>query len=289
MQTVAAENESFGAALQNADTDGNGVPDRNLAALYDQFYAADSQVASQVIERTEDGQYRSLLVTLSLNADFSQTDEIVASLDAGAAEMEGDGRSATAAGGLAVNDAVLDEIVSGILLTMLIAMLAIVLTLMGVFKGMHGSASLGAVVAVPIALVICLVVGGMYLLGIPLTLLTALLMSLVIGLGVDYNIHIGDRFADELRAGMSPSDALVAAVTGTGGALVGSTLTSTGAFATITLVPEAQLQSFGVIVVVALLTAFVTSVLVLPSMLWLWARYADPTVVSPEPAAEAAT
>jgi predicted RND superfamily exporter protein len=68
---------------------------------------------------------------------------------------------------------------------------------------------------------------------------------------------------------------LSAAVTGTGGALVGSTLTSAGAFATIALVPHPQLQNFGAIVVVALLTSFVVSLLVLPSVLVLWSRYTD--------------
>jgi predicted RND superfamily exporter protein len=156
---------------------------------------------------------------------------------------------------------------------MALALGAIVVTLAAVFRYMHGSATLGLVVSVPIALVLGMVIGGMYLLSIPLTLLTALLMSLVIGLGVDYNIHVGDRFADELRAGKGTYDALDAAVTGTGGALLGSTLTSAGAFATIALVPHPQLQSFGAIVVIALTTAFVVSVLVLPSLLVLWSRY----------------
>jgi len=156
---------------------------------------------------------------------------------------------------------------------MVIALVAILATLAFVFRVMHGSASLGAIVAVPIALVIGIVVGGMYLLSIPLTLLTALLMSLVVGLGVDYNIHIGDRFADELRDGKTTFEALDAAVTGTGGALLGSTLTTAAALATITLVPNALLQSFGTIVVIALLASFLTSVLVLPSLLVLWNRY----------------
>ena len=273
MQAVARQDADFATAFEQADTDGDGVPDTNLVGLYDAFYAANSDVASRVVERT-DGEYRSLLVTLSLRGDYADAADIVAQLDEGVAVMEGDGaRTATAAGTMSLNIAVLDEIVGGIILTMLIALAAIVVTLTAVFRSIHGSASLGAVVSVPIALVVGLVVGGMYLLSIPLTLLTALLMSLVIGMGVDYNIHIGDRFADELRAGHAPIPALRAAVTGTGGALLGSTLTSAGAFATITLVPQAQLQSFGTIVVVALLTAFLVSVLVLPSLLLLWSRY----------------
>ncbi len=282
MQSVAAENDSFAATFEQADSTGDGIPDRNLEALYDEFYAADSEVAERVIERT-DGEYRSMLVTLSLDAGFGEADEVVPVLDDGAAVMDGDGdRTATVAGTLAINEAILDEIVSGILLTMAIALAAIIVGLMLVFRAMHGSATLGAVVAVPIALVVGLVVGGMYVLGIPLTLLTALLMSLVIGLGIDYNIHIGDRFADELSEGRSAVESLRAAVTGTGGALLGSTLTSAGAFATIALVPHPQLQSFGGIVVVALLMSFVVSVLVLPSMLLLWSRYTSGEVTARE-------
>ena len=273
MQRVAADHEAFAVTLEKADTDGDGIPDRNLEAVYDAFYAADSQTAERVIERT-DGEYRSLLVTLSLDADFSESADVVPVLESGAETMENGGqRTATTAGPLVVNDAMLDEIVGGILLTMAIALAAIAVALTGVFKYMHGSATLGLVVAVPIVLVVGMVIGGMYLLDIPLTLLTALLMSMVIGLGVDYNIHIGDRFADELDAGRSPTEALDRAVTGTGGALLGSTLTSAGAFATIALVPHPQLQSFGGIVVISLVTSFVVSLLVLPSVLLLWSRY----------------
>lgn len=274
MRRVAAENESFAAVFQQADTDGNGVPDRNLETVYDAFYTADSQAADRVLERT-DGEYRSALVTVSLDADRSEASAVVPELDEGADLMEGDGqRTATAAGSLAVSYAILDETIGGILLTMVVALLTIAVTLTGVFRYMHGSATLGAVVALPIVLVVGLVIGGMYLLEIPLTLLTALLMSLVIGLGIDYNIHVGDRFADELDAGRTPVDSLHAAVTGTGGALLGSTLTSAGAFATIALVPHPQMQSFGGIVVIALVTSFLVSMLVLPSLLLLWSRRA---------------
>jgi len=279
MHAVAARNDSFAAVLDDADTDGNGVPDRNLDRVYDAFYAADSEIASSVIER-DDGEYESVLVTLSLDADYAEANSVVGTLADGADRMESADRTATVAGNFAVNEAVLGEVVGGILTTMVLALAAIALTLAGVFKSMHGSATLGLVVSVPIALVLGLVIGGMQLLSVPLTLLTALLMSLVIGLGVDYNIHVGDRFADERRAGAGTFEALEAAVTGTGGALLGSTLTSAGAFATIALVPHPQLRSFGAIVVIAMTTSFAVSVLVLPSLLALWDRYVPASVTT---------
>ncbi len=273
MHRVAEQNETFATTVDNADSTGDGVPDQNLERVYEEFYAADREAAEQVIERT-DGEYRSMLVTLSLDASFNEENEVVPELEDGAAVMEGDGdRSATLAGTLAINETVLDHIVGGILLTMAIALTAVIATLAIVFRAMHGSATLGTVVGIPIVLVVGLVIGGMYVFSIPLTLLTALLMSLVIGLGIDYNIHIGDRFADELAEGNSAVRSLRAAVTGTGGALLGSTLTSAGAFATIALVPHPQLQSFGGIVVIALVMSFVVSVIVLPSLLLLWSRH----------------
>ncbi|MUV90581.1 MMPL family transporter [Halapricum sp. CBA1109] len=286
MQRTAARNETFAAVLAAEDTDDNGVPDRNLDRVYDAFYAADAENASTVIERT-DGEYRSVLVTMSLTADWAETDSTVATLEDTSSTMAGDGRSATVVGSLAVNASVLDELTDSILLTMLVALVAIVLTLSAVFRLMHGSATLGAVVAVPIGIVVGLVIAGMYLLDIPLTLLTALLMSLVIGLGVDYNIHVGDRFADELHAGKDTYAALSAAVTGTGGALLGSTLTSAGAFLTIALVPSTQLQSFAALVVIALLASFAVSVLVLPSGLVLWKRFSPADLATPTPGEDA--
>ena len=286
MQALAQRDAEFESVFDDADTDGDGVPDRNLKAVYDAFYAADSDLASQQIERTDD-EYRSMLVRFAVDADFTDPDSVVAHFEDGAAQMEAGGdRTATPAGTLAINAAVLDEIVGGILLTMGLALAAIVLTMAVVFRVMHGSATLGIVVALPIALVLGAVIGGMSLMGIPLTLLTALLMSLVIGLGVDYNIHIGDRFADELREGKSTYEALNAAVTGTGGALLGSTLTSAGAFATLALVPQAQIVSFSSIVVIALLSSFLVSLLVLPSLLVLWDRY-SPENVTEAPSGDA--
>jgi len=285
MQAVAQRDSEFRSVFEAKarDTNGDGLPDRDLETVYNAFYAADRDTASQVLERT-DGEYRSMLVRVTLDGSYADADRMVTDLEAGAARMGGDGdRTATVVGPLAINVAVLDSIVGGILETMALALAAIVLAMAIAFRVMHGSATLGLVVAVPIALVLGLVIGGMYLLSIPLTLLTALLMSLVIGLGVDYNIHLGDRFADERREGKTTVEALEAAVTGTGGALLGSTLTSAGAFATIALVPHPQLQSFGSIVVIALLTAFLVSLLVLPSLLILWDRYSPEAVtMSPE-------
>jgi len=279
---TAAANESFAAALERADTDGDGVPDRNVAALYDRLYETRPAAAARTVERT-DGEYRSLLVSYTLSVDADEATAAVPGVaDATAPVDDADGLSATLSDGNSVRAAIRAALVDGLLRVTLLALVAILVAMAVAFRLAHGSATLGAVVAVPVAVVTALVVGGMYLLGYPLTLLTALLMSVVIGLGVDHAVHVGDRFADELAAGRDAVDGLRAAVTGTGGALLGSTLTSVGAFLAFVIHPDPLLTAFGTIVSLGLVLAFLTSVVLLPSLLLLWSRH-GPAAVGADP------
>jgi predicted RND superfamily exporter protein len=271
MQAVAARNDDFTAALQDADTDGDGVPERDLEAVYDALYAAAPDRAAQVVERT-DGEYESLRVVVPVDQDATydaQNDAMKAAADSVDAA---DGLSATGVGQGRLATAELSQMATGILQTLLLALAAVAVLLVAIFRYTQGSATLGALTALPVGLVTAFVVGGMYVLDIPLTLLTALLLSLVVGLGIDYSIHVTDRFVHERRAGRDTTSALREAVTGTGGALLGSTLTSAGAFATLLLLPHPQFQSFGALVVLALTLSFVVSVFVLPSLLYAYSE-----------------
>lgn len=272
IRSVAADEESFAATVDAADTTNDGVPDTDLAGVYDHLYEVDPEAATSVIERT-DGEYRSLrIVGPAESAGFEddRTDDI----QAAAAALEADtGLRTTAVSQGLVMDEGLDTITSGILQVLVLALVAVSLALVVIFRRIHGSASAGVVTALPITLVVALVIGGMAVLDVPLTLNTALLMSLVVGLGIDYTIHLGDRFMQELERGHAGGDALETAVTGTGGALLGSALTSSAAFLALLVHPHPQIQSFGVLVVLALLAALFASVFVLPSLLAVWWRH----------------
>jgi len=282
MQSVATSNDEFAQVYRAADTDSDGVPDRNVAGVYDALYAAAPDQASRVIERT-DGEYRSLRVVVPISDAATYTGQADA-MQAVAGSVDAESVRAIAVGAGTVNEAELNQTADSILRTLIIALGAVGLLLTIIYRLATGSATLGAVTFVPITLVTALVVGGMYLLEIPLTLLTALLLSLVIGLGIDYNIHVSDRFAQELERGQSVTGALHTAVTGTGGALLGSTLTSVGAFSALLLHPHPQIQSFGTLVVLALSLSFVVAVFVLPSLLLVWADYGSVGAVRSESA-----
>jgi len=273
MQVVAAQNDEFANAFADADTDGDGVPDRNVEAVYDALFAAAPDAASQVIDRSG-GDYRSLRVVVPIEPGATVSEQTDAMRDvASAADGNGDAVSAIAVGAGTLTAAELSQVSDGILRTLILALAAVSALLTLVYRFVAGSATLGAVTAIPIVVVTALVVGGMWVFEVPLTLITALLLSLVIGLGIDYNIHISDRFAQELERGRTVPGALREATTGTGGALLGSTLTSVGAFSALLLHPHPQIQSFGTLVVLAMVTSFVVAVFVLPSLITVWARY----------------
>jgi len=270
---VSGENRSVARALERADTDDDRVPDENLTAVYDALSAAAPAEAGRVLERRPDGSYASLRLLVGVEGRLSDNEQ--ADLTSGAADrLEGQtDLRATAVGAGTWARAESIQTARSILETLVLALVAVAAVLTLVYRRLHGSASLGAVTAVPIALVTALLVGAMSVLAIPLTIATALLMSLVVGLGIDYSIHVSDRFARELDAGDGPVAALDRAVRGTGGALLGSTLTSAGAFVTLRLHPDPRMQNFGTLVVLALALSFVVSVFVLPSALLLWHRH----------------
>ena len=278
MEAVAATDEEFAEVYHEADTTDDGVPDENLAAVYDELFEVAPEQAAQFIEHTEDGEYRTVMVYVPVEqtnemADRSESMHGLADEMEASADIDSDDELAVTPVGFAtLNNAELAVLADDILETMLLALAGVLLLLAGVYRFERGSATLGVTTVIPIVLVLGMVFGAMYLFDVPLTFLTALLMSITIGLGIDYNIHVSDRFAQELEDGRTTVDALLAATTGTGGALLGSALTSGAAFLTLMLHPSAQIESFGAIVVFALLSSFLLSVFVLPSLLYVWAE-----------------
>jgi predicted RND superfamily exporter protein len=288
MRSVATEDDAFGDTFEAADTDGNGVPDQNVRGVYDVLFDTAPQEASQVLER-QDGEYRSarLVLPSTQDTDFTRVSSTVHE-SANIAE-EAPGVTATATGEDVIVQVQVDILTENILQTLVIALGVIFLLVAVLYRLKEGTASLGALTVMPIGMVIAWVFAAMWILDVPLNLFTALLISLAIGLGTDYTIHISERFAQELEAASDASEALETTLAGTGGALMGSTATTVAAFATLSLSSFPTLQQLGLLVTIALLSSFVMAVFVLPSLLTLWVRYGGWEPASPDPAGRTST
>ncbi|PSQ35253.1 Patched family protein [Halobacteriales archaeon SW_10_66_29] len=270
IDSVAARNESFNATVAATDTDGDGVPDRNVATVYDELFATAPDEAAQVLHQA-DGEYRAARVSVAVDRVASGEAVMAQSGDL-AANLDGDGRQVVATGSPVVAQIVQDSLLESLLITLVVTLLVIGVLLGGVYRVAYGSATLGLVTLVPVLLTVSWVFATMVLLDIPLNLVTSIVASLAIGLGVDYSIHVSERFRTELAAGRSVEDAILTTIRGTGGALLGSATTTVLGFGVLAFALLPILQQFGTIMAVMIVYAFLAAIVVLPSLLVLWTR-----------------
>jgi predicted RND superfamily exporter protein len=277
MGTVADRNETFAEVKEQADTDGDGIPDRNLEQVYDAFYAAAPDAAPTLVAR-EDGEYTTLRVKVPVNGTYSEQ-EITERVRNASAPVQGDGLRTTATGQPIKNQAVaaqlLDTVSQGLALTLTVVLLILML----VYRRTEGYPSLGAVTLLPIAFAVAWILGTMYLLGISFNVMTALITSFTIGIGVDYAIHLSERYMQELHAQGDMRAALETAVLGSGGAMLGSAITDIAGVGVLAFAILEPLQQFGVITAITIAYSFVGAVIVLPALLVLWTRRYGPAEV----------
>jgi predicted RND superfamily exporter protein len=278
-ESVAATNESFNATLAAADTDGDGVPDRNVGGVYDALYEVAPQQAESVLYRTEAGEYEALHLSVSVEGSASG-DAVTEDMRGVATAIEGGGVTAIATGQPIVFKIVQDQLLNSVIESLLITLLATFVFLMVTYRWLHGSATLGFITLLPVAFSVTWILGTMYLLEIPFNVITGLITSLSVGLGIAYSIHLSERFSHELGHSGDVWEAMHTAVTGTGGALLGSAATTIGGFGVLVFAILPPLQQFGIITGLTILYAFLGSVLVLPSLLAIWTRYLGPDDVS---------
>jgi len=274
MRTAARNDPSFNDTYRSADTDGDGVPDRNLEQVYDRLYETRPQAAQSVIHR-EDGEYRALRLSVLAKGQARNAD-VDAALGPAVEELDGDGRQAFATGEPILLAVVSSQLLQTIVRSMLITLFTVLVLLVVVYWRYRDAPTLGVITMLPVVLALTLIVGTMHLLDIPFNIMTALITSFTIGMGVDYAIHVSERYVYELERRPTMADALRASVLGTGGALLGSALTTAGGFAVLVFSILNPLKQFGIVTALTIIFAFVASVLVLPGLLVVWTRYLRP-------------
>ncbi|MFP4001077.1 MAG: MMPL family transporter, partial [Thermoplasmata archaeon] len=124
----------------------------------------------------------------------------------------------------------------------------------------------------PVALVTLWIIGTMYLMDVPLNVMTVSITALTVGMGIDYSIHITHRFTEEKAEEDNLYDAMHDTVQNTGAALFGSAATTIGAFAILSTSKILPLAQFGYITALAITYSFLVAVFVLPSILMVWAK-----------------
>jgi predicted RND superfamily exporter protein len=273
IRETAAENETVAAAVDRYDTTGDGLPDENVAGVYELLFEADREAAAAVLSRSADGEITSARLVLSVrSSESAQT--IADDTRDFAATVEGDGAGVTAvATGQTVATAVIqDALLETLVEAFGVTLAVILLFLTGLFWVRYRSWSHGVIILAPVVISLSWLLGTMALLDIPFNSETAVITSLAIGLGVDYSIHAGERFIEEREHRETLEAALQSTLTGTGGALLASAATTAAGFGVLALALSPPLQRFGIVTASAILFAFLAVVTILPGLLVLRER-----------------
>ncbi|AKG53866.1 hypothetical protein DGWBC_1213 [Dehalogenimonas sp. WBC-2] len=147
-------------------------------------------------------------------------------------------------------------------------LLGIVLVFLGLFVLLKFNAARALIAIMPIAMIIGWSSVVMYLGGIKYTALTATLGSLIIGIGVEFTILMMMRYNEERQKGESPVVAMTTAMTKIGRAVITSGLTVVGGFGALLFARDFPiLTDFGVVTMINVGFALVSSLIVLPTII----------------------
>lgn len=117
-----------------------------------------------------------------------------------------------------------------------------------------------------------------------LNLVSVAFVVLMVGLGVDFAIHILAHVAETRRQGHAPNESVVLTGARTGMALSLSTLTTVLAFLAFSITDFAGMAQLGVIGSAGVVFAFATAATLIPAVISLWPRLAGKVGSEPEPA-----
>ncbi|RLF42431.1 MAG: hypothetical protein DRN12_00175 [Thermoplasmata archaeon] len=144
---------------------------------------------------------------------------------------------------------------------------------------------LGLIAMIPVSVSVVWILGSMYLIGYSLNVMTVMVTSLTIGLGITYAIHAVERFrltADRTGDVLKAVDETVGH---TGGSILISAVTTIAGFAILILAPIPPEQQFGIITAMTILYSLIASILILPPVVLFWGRWRKNRlgyIISPE-------
>ncbi|WP_456394359.1 hydrophobe/amphiphile efflux-3 (HAE3) family transporter [Thermococcus sp.] len=121
----------------------------------------------------------------------------------------------------------------------------------------------------PLAFGVTMTLGFMGLAHIPLGITTTTVGAMIIGMGIDYGVHLTNRYYEERRKGMSIEDSAEEAIAETGKALLGAALTTIAGFAALSFSVLPALQRLGLVLVMGLTLAALNAVIVTPAVIML--------------------
>ena len=235
------------------------IPDsREAVAQYFELYSMSGD--PEDFEQIVDFDYRNTLLSVRINDGSNRTlkkvlneIEILTQNDENVKIIGGEG--------LVVVE-LTDAITKGQLTSLILAIIVIALIIMIIFR----SVSAGLISSIPLVLALALLFGLMGYFGIKLDTATAMLSSIMIGVGVDYTIHFLWRYKEERANGLAYKDAVVKTLTTTGRGITFNAVSVIVGFSALFISVFLPVKFFGFLIVVSIFACLVGALIIVPAM-----------------------
>jgi len=155
-----------------------------------------------------------------------------------------------------------DMVIKGQIKSLLLAMVVVFVLLALIFRSFNA----GLLSVLPLSVAILVLFGLMGFFGITLDIATALISSVMIGVGIDYTIHFLWRFKKERSMGIDHKEAAFITLTTTGRGIIINALSVIIGFLALTLSSFEPLRFFGILVVISISTCLICALVLIPSI-----------------------
>lgn len=250
-------NPAFKRLISKNDVDNDGIPDENLNQIYNNLeeinprasnFITDSRGSTRVIMSVEEG---------TSNKEILRAGEKISSSSR---------LNSISTGGpiilREVSGFLVDTTVNGLVLSLILTAVFLLVA----YRYIDGVASYGIINIFPVLVSVSAIAATMTYLGINLNPITATTLSITVGVGTDYTIHMVHRITDEIQEQENVDIAIRESVMGTGGALFGSMVTTVFGIGSLTLSITPLLGQFGIIIAIGVFYSFIFSIMIIPSL-----------------------
>ena len=258
--------------------DNEGIPQTNqdVVKLYDYFYNnADYMMEIQSVLHYNGKKYDATLIRVYTSISYSDSEELDTTKQSGILfddlnkDMTSYGEAeAIVTGPSSALFTIIGSMTESQILSTFISIMLAALVLIIVFK----NPILGLIAVIPVGICSIWIIGAIYFLGYSLNIMTIMVTSLTIGIGIDYSIHATQRFRLTADRTGDVEKAVCKTVGHTGGALFIAAITTVSGFGLLILAPMPPEQQFGIITSLTVIFSYIASIVVLPPILMRWAK-----------------
>ena len=247
----------------------NDVIDKNaILEKFKDLIDVEELIFSRVAKEgviNEDHSKTLIIVSIPVGISVEETEEIIDNLNEVVEKksIPRNGHISKLTGQDAVYVAVSNKLKDEQSRSMMIALILVLAVLVIIFN----STKYGFLTMIPVLFVLMWEPGFLVALDIPLSPVTITVASIMIGVGIDYGVHITHRFREELAKGLSKNDAIQNSIEKTGLSLVEAALTTCAGVAAISIAGIQALNQFIIVIIFMVSVSCVAAAMILPAFL----------------------